>query len=48
LLQIPRKKIFCKDLEESKGQDDKENQEESNLDKLEKKASALLKVSYRL
>jgi hypothetical protein len=45
LLQVPKKKVFFRGLEEPKEQDDKEEQEENNLDKLEKKASSLLKVS---
>jgi hypothetical protein len=42
---VPKKKIFYSDLEELKQQDEKDNREESNLDRLEKKASSLLKVS---
>jgi hypothetical protein len=45
LFQVPKKKIFYRDLEELKQQDEKDNQEENSLDKLEKKASTLLKVS---
>ncbi|XP_021939301.1 LOW QUALITY PROTEIN: dynactin subunit 1-like [Zootermopsis nevadensis] len=42
-LKIPKKKIVCRELEVPKEQDDKENQEESNLGNLVKKASALHK-----
>jgi hypothetical protein len=42
---VPKKKIFYRDLEELKQKDEKDNQEENNLDRLEKKASSLLKVS---
>jgi hypothetical protein len=45
LFQVPKKKIFHRDLAELKQQDGKDNQEENNLDRLEKKASSLLKVS---
>jgi hypothetical protein len=42
---VPKKKIFYRDLEELKQKDEKDNQEENNLYRLEKKASSLLKVS---
>ncbi|XP_069679025.1 dynactin subunit 1 isoform X4 [Periplaneta americana] len=45
-LKVPKRKIICKDTEEPKEQDDKEKQEENSLNKLEKKASNLLKEVF--
>lgn len=47
-LKVPKKKIFYRDLKELEQKDEKDNQEGNNLDRLEKKASNLLKEVFHV